>query len=81
MDSANLWAELRKEPFHALVELPMTVLLLIYLVAYVAFVVGVAALFWLIGRGDPEAILPDASFRSCIRLGGSNPRHAISRFN
>ena len=66
VDSASLWSEFVKEPFHAFVALPMPLLLILYLAAYAIFIFLTAFLFWLIALGDDNALTPDSTWRSCV---------------
>lgn len=66
VDSASWFQELRREPFHAIVELPWTFMLLAYMGMYAAFMVVTASLFFAIGTGDAAALTPDVSWGSCL---------------
>ena len=66
VDSNRWWNEVWREPFHACVNLPLSVLLLGYVLFYAIFITFTALLFYLIGLAETDSIIPDSSWRSCM---------------
>jgi hypothetical protein len=67
VDSANWWQELKREPFHTCINLPLSVLLLGFFVFYLLLVFVLAALLYAAAASDPAALTPESSWAACLQ--------------